>query len=454
MALTALMPLAAQDDAPAPRPNVILILCDDLGYADIGCFGSERHRTPNIDRLADEGTRLTSFYSTSGVCTPSRSSVMTGCYPRRVNMHQSAKGEWVLFAVARKGLNPTEVTLAEVLREQGYATACIGKWHLGDQRPFLPTEQGFDCYFGIPYSNDMGARQRKGNPPLPLMRDTKVIEAPADQTTLTKRYTEEALAFIERERQGPFFLYLPHTFPHLPLFASDEFRGRSGNGKFADAVEEIDWSTGQIIDQLERLGLTDNTLVIFTSDNGAARRPGGSNAPLRGYKGSTWEGGMRVPCVLRWPAGIKAGTSNDNMASTLDLLPTLAALAGGPASTSKIDGLDIRAMLVGDAPDSAPRTTFLYYFKDQLRAVRTGRYKLHLARLEKDQEVAAQLFDLIDDIGESTDVAGEHADVVQRMQRIAAQARLELGDRGQQGQGQRPAAIMEDPRPLRQDSPR
>ncbi|MFB0524339.1 MAG: sulfatase-like hydrolase/transferase, partial [Phycisphaerae bacterium] len=226
------------------KPNFIIIFCDDLGYGDIGCFGSKKNRTPNVDRMAVEGMRFTSFYVTSGVCTPSRSSLMTGCYPRRVNMHQNEEGLCVLFPVNKKGLHTDEITIAEILKMQGYATCCIGKWHLGDQPEFLPTRQGFDYYYGIPYSNDMGSRKETNRPPLPLVRNEKVIEAPANQDTLTKRYTEEAIRFITTNKERPFFIYLPHTMPHTPLHASKAFRGRSANGLYGDVIEELDWSVG------------------------------------------------------------------------------------------------------------------------------------------------------------------------------------------------------------------
>jgi len=262
--------------------------------------------------MAAEGMRFTSFYVTSGVCTPSRSSLMTGCYPRRVNMHESGRNEWVLFPVARKGLNPNEITIAEVLKAQ------------------------VDYYYGIPYSNDMGARQRKQNPPLPLLRNEKVIEAPADQNTLTKRYTQEVLKFITTNKDNPFFVYLPHTMPHNPVHSSEKFHGKSANGGYGDATEEIDWSTGEILGTLKKLSIDDRTLVVFTSDNGAAKRWGGSNLPLSGFKGSTMEGGMREPCVMRWPGKIPAGKTCDELASTLDLMPTLARLAGTKPPTDRI----------------------------------------------------------------------------------------------------------------------
>jgi len=441
---------------PANKPNFIIIFCDDLGYGDLGCFGSNKHRTPNIDRMAAEGMRFTSFYVTSGVCTPSRSSLMTGCYPRRVNMHESGRNEWVLFPVAKKGLNPNEITIAEVLKAQGYATACVGKWHLGDQPEFLPTRQGFDYYYGIPYSNDMGARQRKQNPPLPLLRNEKVIEAPADQNTLTKRYTQEVLKFITANKDKPFFVYLPHTMVHNPVHSSENFRGKSANGGYGDATEEIDWSTGQILETLKKLSIDDRTLVVFTSDNGAAKRWGGSNLPLSGFKGSTMEGGMREPAVCRWPGKIPAGKTCDELASTLDLMPTLARLAGTKAPTDRIiDGKNIWSLMTGKRGAKSPHEAFYYYFRDQLQAVRSGKWKLQLPYkiTKRKQEKAAsnaplKLYDLEADIGETTNVAADHPDVVKRLLALAEKARDDLGDVGREGKNQRPAGWVVTPKPL------
>jgi len=436
-------------------PNFIIIFCDDLGYGDIGCFGSKKHRTPNIDKMATEGMRMTSFYVTSGVCTPSRSSLMTGCYPRRVNMHQSARGEWVLFPVGKRGLNPDEITIAEVLKKQGYATACVGKWHLGDQPQFLPTKQGFDYYFGIPYSNDMGSRQRNNNPPLPLLRNDKVIEAPADQNTLTKRYTEEVVKFITKNKDRPFFVYLPHTMPHNPVHSSDAFRGKSANKGYGDCVEEIDWSTGQILETLKKLGIDENTLVVFTSDNGASNRWGGSNLPLSGFKGSTMEGGMREPCVIRWPGKIPAGASCGELACTMDLLPTFAKLADTkPPADRIIDGKDIWSLMAGRKDAKSPHEAFYYYFKDQLQAVRSGKWKLHLSRKSKSRknkpsrDIPAQLYDLNADIAEKNNLVDKHPDIVKRLQALAQKAREDLGDRDREGANQRPAGLAVTAKPL------
>lgn len=443
----------SNSETAAAPPNFVIIFCDDLGYGDVGCFGSEKHRTPNIDRMAAEGMKLTSFYSTSGVCTPSRSSLMTGCYPRRVNMHESARGEWVLFPLARKGLNPAETTVAEVLKSKGYATACVGKWHLGDQSPFLPTEQGFDKYFGIPYSNDMGSNQRKQNPPLPLVAGKTVIEAPANQNTLTKRYTEQVVNFITEHKDHPFFVYLPHTMPHNPVHASEAFRGKSANGGYGDAVEEIDWSTGEILKTLGELNLDERTLVLFTSDNGAASRWGGSNKPLSGFKGSTMEGGMREPCIARWPGHIPAGAEFDQIASTLDVLPTLAELAGAEApSSDHIDGRSIADILLGK-PVKPPHEAYYYYYRDQLQAVRSGPWKLHLARTvnrrnQPARELPAKLYNLEEDIAESNDVAEANPQIVKQLLAYADQARQKYGDGKRAGELQRPAGLVEEAVPL------
>jgi len=443
----------ASDGGP---PNFIIIFCDDLGYGDLGCFGSKKHRTPNLDQMAEEGMRFTSFYVTSGVCTPSRSSLMTGCYPRRVNMHQNDDGLCVLFPVNKKGLNPDEITIADLLKKQGYATACIGKWHLGDQPQFLPTRQGFDYYFGIPYSNDMGGKPGSKRPPLPLLRNEKVIEAPANQDTLTKRYTEEAIKFITANKDKPFFVYLPHTMPHNPVHSSEKFRGKSANKGYGDAVEEIDWSTGEILAALAKLGIDERTLVVFTSDNGASNRFGGGNGPLRGHKGSTWEGGMREPAVCRWPGKIPAGKTCDELSSTIDLLPTFARLAGTkPPSDRIIDGKDIWPLMSGKKGAKSPHESFYYYQIDQLQAVRSGKWKLHLQLKSKKRNWGKpipssllQLYDLKADIGEKNNVADDHPHVVKRLLALAEKAREDIGDVNRKGKHQRPAGWVESPEPL------
>ncbi len=421
----------------ADQPNIVLIFVDDLGYADIGPFGSELHRTPNLDRMASEGRKLTSFYVTANVCTPSRSSLMTGSYPRRVGLDENEKGQWVLFPVNQEGLNPDEVTVAEVLKDAGYETACVGKWHLGDQPRFLPTRHGFDAYFGIPYSNDMGHDSRKPPyryPPLPLLRMEEVIETEPDQRYITQRYTEEALDFIDRHREGPFFLYLAHSMPHWPQYASENFAGKSRNGKWGDAVEEIDWSTGQILDKLTELDIDDRTLVIFTSDNGGATNHGASNTPLRGGKGTTWEGGHRVCFLARWPGRIPAGTVSDELAISFDLLPTFAALSGAAMPSDRvIDGKDIRPLLLGSETEPTPHLAYFYYFMTHLNAVRSGRWKLHVARKggrypTYERNPVLELYDLHSDVGETRNVAKDFPQVVDRLQALLELARSDLGD--------------------------
>ena len=440
------------------KPNFIMIFCDDLGYGDVGCFGSKMNRTPNIDRMANEGMRFTSFYVTSGVCTPSRSSLMTGCYPRRINMHESDMNECVLFPVARKGLNPDEITIADLLKSRGYATACVGKWHLGDQPQFLPTRQGFDVYYGIPYSNDMGAQQRSKNPPLPLLRNEKVIEAPADQNTLTKRYTEEVVTFITANKDRPFFIYLPHTMPHVPLHMSDAFRGRSPNGMYADVIEELDWSVGRILQTVRELNLSNKTLIVFTSDNGATGGKDRSNGPLRGAKGSTWEGGQREPCIVWWPGHVPADKTCDELTTTMDLLPTFAHLAGTQAPTDRIiDGKNIWPLMAGRDDAKSPHEAFYYYQMDQLQAVRTVRWKLHLPLKIKRRNWGKgipnrpmALYDLKADIGEKMNVTDQYPKVVKRLLALADKARLDLGDVNHRGH-QRPAGWAEVAKPLTKD---
>ena len=444
------------------KPNFIMIFCDNLGYGDIGCFGSSKHRTPHIDRLAHEGMKFTDFYASSGVCTPSRASLMTGCYPRRVGLHLTEPDGAVLRPVSPNGLSPDEITMAEVLKEAGYRTACIGKWHLGDQPKFLPTRQGFEYFFGIPYSDDMTPREGQPWPPLPLMRNETVIEAPVDRNLLTRRCTEEAIRFITENKDVPFFLYLPHPMPGSTRapFASPEFQGRSTNGAWGDAIEEIDWSTGEIARTLNELGLDERTLVVWTSDNGAPRHqpPSGSNAPLSGWGYTTDEGGMRIPCVMRWSGTIPAASVCSEISSTMDLLPTFAAIGGGILPGDRIlDGKDIRPLLLGTEGATSPHEAFYYYYLDQLQAVRSGRWKLFLplenrrTNLRADRAATpteARLYDLRSDISESHNVAQQYPGVVQRLLALAEVAREDLGDGDQSGKNQRLVGNSPNPRPL------
>lgn len=445
-----------------PPPNIVLFFVDNLGNGDIGCFGSKLHRTPHIDQLAAAGTKFTSFYVASGVCTPSRAALLTGCYPRRVNMHVSGSNTAVLRALDTKGLHPDEQTIAEVLRPAGYRAGIFGKWHLGDQPPFLPTRQGFDVFFGIPYSDDMTKDKQPDTwPELPLMRGENVIEAPPDRDFLVKRCTEEAIAFIETHRERPFFCYIPHTMPGSTPhpFSSPAFRGKSKNGDYGDAVEELDWSTGQVVAALERLGLTEQTLVIWTSDNGAVNRnpPQGSGAPYKGAAYNTSEAAMRMPCVMKWPGHVPAGRVTDEIVTTMDLLPTFARLAGAKLPQQPIDGHDVRSILLGEPNAQSPwdERGFMYYQLEQLQAVRSGPWKLYLPLAAKYQAInrktapaKLELYNVRDDVSETHEVSTDHADVVQILMARADVVRAELGDMETIGRGQRPAGRVEHPRAL------
>ncbi|MBN1509047.1 MAG: sulfatase-like hydrolase/transferase [Sedimentisphaerales bacterium] len=465
--LVLLLHPAAVRAADSPRPNLVIINIDDLGYGDIGPFGSTLNRTPHLDRMATEGRRLTTFYA-APVCSPSRAALMTGCYPKR-----SLPIPHVLFPGNDVGLAPSEVTVAELLKSAGYATGIVGKWHLGDQPEFLPTRQGFDEWFGLPYSNDMGpaadgvkssfgvplpAESKNPQPPLPLMRGETVVQRvlATDQTQLVTRYTEEALRFIRAHKDEHFFLYLAHNAVHFPLYPGEPFRGKSANGLYGDWVEEVDWSVGEVLNALRTQGLAEKTLVLFVSDNGGT--PRAVNRPLRGFKGSTWEGGVRVPAIAWWPGKIPAGTSSDAMCGMFDVLPTFAALAGAAVpGDRKIDGLDIRPVLMGEPDAAAAHEVFYYYRGLELEAVRDGRWKLVLpsaaanARKAKAKnaggEKAALLFNLKMDVGESADVAAEHPEVVARLEKLAAAMKDDLGTSGL-GPGCRPLGKAANPQPL------
>lgn len=417
------------------KPNLVLILIDDLGYADIGPFGSKKNRTSNLDRMAREGMILTSFYACP-VCTPSRAQFMTGCYAKRVSLPN------VIFPAAAVGIHADERTLPELLKKQGYATVCIGKWHLGDQPDFLPTRRGFDRYFGIPYSNDMGPNHKAAkNTPLPLLRDEKVIEtvSPEGQGQLTARYTDEAVAFLKENKDRPFFLYLPHTAVHNPHHPGEAFRGKSKNGVYGDWVEEVDWSVSRVLDTLRELKLDKDTLVLFTSDNGGTRA--GDNAPLRGFKASTWEGGMREPTVAWWPGKVPGGASCDAVAGNIDVLPTFVKLAGREVPQDrKIDGKDISALLFGKTKES-PHQAYFYFNRNVLEAVRSGPWKLFLGE--------DTLYNLDSDIGESTNVANKNPDVVKKLRGYAATMDADLGAGAKPGPGVRPPGRVDGPKPLR-----
>jgi len=479
-------PASPDNDNAAPRaaqsapPNIVLIFVDDMGYGDIGPFGSTKNRTPNLDRMAREGMKLTSFYA-APLCTASRTQIMTGCYAKRLSMPM------VLGPVSNIGISSKEHTVADLLKKQGYATMIVGKWHLGDQPPFLPTKHGFDSYFGLPYSNDMNKTDQKGHPPLPLVRNDKPIEVITDakQDFLEQRYTEAATQFIREQAAAkhPFFLYLAHTAVHVPLHPGPNFKGKSANGPYGDWIEEMDWSTGQVFAALRELGITDNTLVFFTADNGpwlARYKDAGSAGPLRGGKGSTFEGGMRESAIAWWPGKVPAGATVDTVAGTIDLLPTFVKFAGGTVPTdNKIDGVDISEILLGKTTEST-RKAHYYFSKQTLEAVRSGPWKLAItpqdehvvgsrgligaagndasaakgkrgkARAAKSHdtntntEPALRLYNLDTDIGERTNVAAQHPDIVAQLQALVAEMNKDLGAEGA-GPGVRPPGQVKHP---------
>lgn len=447
----ALLPSSA-NAAPSP-PNVVIIFCDDLGYADIGPFGCTRYATPNLDRLAREGRRFTNFHVSEAVCSASRASLLTGCYNNRIGIFNA------LNPTVRHGLNPDETTLAEIFKQKNYATGMAGKWHLGHLPPFLPVHHGFDEYYGLPYSNDMWPHgmEKKNvvHPPLPLIEGDKVIKADVtaeDQEQLTTRYTERAVDFIKRNHDRPFFFYLAHSMPHVPLYVSDKFKGKSGGGLYGDVIQEIDWSVGQVMDALKSQGIEDNTVLIFTSDNGPWLRYGnhaGSSGPLREGKGTSWEGGTRVPCLMRWPGHIAAGSSGEEMLMTIDLLPTFAGLIGGTLPDHTIDGRDVLPLILGTPGAKNPHEAYWTYYADnQLQSVHTGdgRWKLvfphtyttlngqpggrdgYAVPYENKKFEKPQLFDLAADDREMTDVAIAHPEVVVKLEVAAEKARADLGD--------------------------
>ena len=421
------IPLQAAEARP---PNVIVVFADDLGYGDLGCFGHPTIRTPNLDRMAAEGMRFTQFYSAACVCTPSRAALMTGRLPIRSGMCSDKRR--VLFPNSGGGLPAKELTLAEGLKSKGYATACIGKWHLGHLPQFLPTKHGFDTYYGIPYSNDMdrvraAPRGRAAflNPKIkywnvPLLRDMKVVERPANQHTITKRYTEEAVKFIESNKEKPFFIYLPHNLPHVPLFRAKAFAGKSSRGLYGDVIEEIDWSVGRILDTLKKHKLDKNTIVWFTSDNGPwliFNEHGGTAGLLRGGKGSTWDGGMREPALVWWPGKIKAGTVSQALASTMDIYTTSLKLADAKVPADRIvDGVDLSPVLFGTG--ESPRKTMFFYRGTKIMAVRKGWYKAHFATRPGYGARKAVLHDppllfhLGHDPGEKHDIAKKHPEII------------------------------------------
>lgn len=447
------LPLLAH--AQSSKPNIVLIFCDDLGYADLGVYGSLWNQTPEIDKMATEGVKFTNFYAGAPVCTPSRASLLTGSYARRVDLDLDAQNRWVLFPQGKKGINPQEVTVAEALKKGGYATAIIGKWHLGDQPVFYPTRHGFDYWFGIPYSNDMEWDKRE-DPPLPLMQNEEVLQQEEnlkefDQSTLTKRYTEQAIRWMDENKQKPFFLYLAHAMPHNPVAAREQFMSKTINPKktFGASVAEISWSTGEILDFLKSNNLADNTLVIFTSDNGGAPRWGASNGILRGQKGQTFEGGIRVPMIAWQPGTLPAGATCHQQASVLDFFDTFTGLAGIDTDNGTTrDGKNITEYLLTPHQDREARP-FYYWHSGYLEAVRYGEWKLHLAgEFSRKNLAKEELYNLNNDPAETLNVADENEDIVVKLKKMALQQKEALGEWNRKGEEVRTTILVEDPQPI------
>ena len=431
-------------------PNIVIIFTDDQGYQDLGCYGSPDIKTPHIDQMAKEGMRFTNFYVSQPVCSASRASLLTGCYANRVGI-SGAYSPYV-----GKGLDPSEETIAEILKSKGYATACYGKWHLGSEEKFLPANQGFDEYFGIPYSNDMWPYHPwQGTvfnfPVLPLVENTEVIDTLEEQHNITKWYTERAVSFINKNKDYPFFLYVPHSMPHVPLFRSEAFAGVSEAGIYGDVIEEIDWSTGQILSALKENGIDENTLVIFTSDNGPWLSYGthsGKALPLREGKGTSLEGGVRVPCVMRWPGNIPAGVVQQKPAMTIDILPTIANITDTALPAKKIDGTDMTYLLNGDTASEYHHDAYYFYYKrNELHGILSGdgRWKLYLPHTYRSlngrvgtadglpinyeqNQIGLELYDLQNDISEATNVSDKYPDIMKELLEHAEAARAELGD--------------------------
>ncbi len=455
-----------------PWTNFVIIFTDDQGYADLGCYGARGYETPVIDRMAKEGMRFTDFYVAQAVCSASRAALLTGCYPNRVSLLGA------LGPHAKVGLHPDEMTIAEVLKQKDYATGIFGKWHLGNHKPFLPLQQGFDEYLGLLYSNDMWPidydgelapeGHNKATYPWPALMEgnEKVAEIRGfgDQDKLTTLYTERAVRFITKNKGRPFFLYVPHSMLHTPLGVSDKFRGKSEQGMYGDVMMEIDWSVGEILKTLEKYGLEENTLIIFTSDNGPWLNFGnhaGSAGPFREGKGTAWEGGVRVPCVMRWPGRVPAGTICRSITTTMDLLPTIASIAEVPLPPRKIDGVDVRGLLSGES-GTDPRDHLYYYYGRQLRGVRQGKWKFVFPHSYRSYEGVAPgmdgnngpyargetglaLYDLEKDPGEKDNLIDLYPDIVERLESLGEKARHELGDTDREGSEIRACGRIEVP---------
>lgn len=454
-ALSCLMLIVLCDESiSAETPNIVVIFTDDQGYGDLGCYGGQHVKTPHLDQMATEGMRFTDFYVAQAVCGASRAALLTGCYPNRLGM-LGAPGP-----KSTHGIHDRETLLSELLRSKGYATAAIGKWHLGHHVQYLPTRHGFDTYFGLPYSNDMWPYHPEAGarfPDLPLIEGDRAINPKVtseDQTMLTRWYTEHAIDFIQANRETPFFLYLAHNMPHVPLHTSPEFQGRTGLGMYADVIAEIDDSVGQVISTIRECGVEKHTLVVFATDNGPWLSYGnhaGSAGPLREGKGTTFEGGMRVPCVMKWPGRIPAGAVCRQLAATIDLVPTIAGLVQADLPAQTIDGCDIWPLMSGWPDGKTPHESYLYYWGNELQAIRSGPWKLHFPHAYRslagkpgqngkpngyrEDKIDLSLFNLHHDIGETTDVKSQHPDVVEQLQQLAEQARVELGDSAQKRTG-------------------
>ena len=424
-------------------PNIVIIFTDDQGYQDVGCFGSPLIKTPNLDRMACEGVKFTDMHVAQAVCGASRAALMTGCYPNRIGIAGAPRPG------SKTGINKNEMTIAELVKQKDYATAIFGKWHLGDNPQFLPLQHGFDEYFGLPYSNDMWPYhpvETGKYPPLPLIEGNKIIEYNPDQTQLTTWYTKRAVKFIDKNKEQPFFLYLAHTMPHVPLHVSDKFKGKSKRGLYGDVIMEIDWSVGQVMEALKRNGLDENTLVIFASDNGpwlCYGDHGGCALPLREGKFTIWEGGQRVPCIMRWPGRIPSGTVCQEPVMTIDWLPTIARLTNTKLPKHKIDGKDIWPLMAGKPGEKSPHEALYLYYRDSLHAVRSGKWKLHFPHSyrtiagrrggtggQPETPTRARtdwaLYDLERDIGELYDVAKEHPDIVEQLKKLGNKSIKEI----------------------------
>jgi arylsulfatase A len=445
-----------QQGAIQRSPNIIIINADDLGYGDLGCYGSKLNKTPKLDEMAENGILLESFYSASAMCSPSRASLLTGCYPQRVGFGRLPNEiGHVLLAGEATGLNPWEITIPEILKTKGYKTKMIGKWHLGDQPQFLPTRQGFDSFFGLPYSHDIAPdhyNSRFSFPPLPLLSDEMVIEENPDRSQLNQRFAQEAIKFIRNNQSQPFFLYMALTIPHAPLLPPNEFLKKSDNGPYGAYVELLDYCSGLILDEIKKNGMDENTLVVFTSDHGASlsKIQPGSNGVLRGQKGTTYEGGMRVPGIIQWKGKIKAGSVSNELITQMDLLPTIASLANATLPHDRIyDGKDVNNLLL-NPDEKIDDKVFFYRWMDELHGVRSGNWKLTVKVPRKPIFDKPALYNLFEDLGENHDVADQYPKIVEKLMKLIIDSREDLGDvsTGIKGINNRPLGWIANARAL------